>query len=129
MRNKGRVKLVIRAVLIGASSGLVVKVGIRELVTLILLFCGMLHLSRGLEERDEVMHTGAESNTMDHRGRQGEVEGRCGSGGLLESRQNQEYRGEPRRKEGRSEADDERGTGIHSLEKQEERAVEIREEL
>ena len=67
MKNKGRVKLLFWVVLMGASSGLVVKVGILELVTLILLFCGMLHLTRGLEERGDENQEGVENNKVEHR--------------------------------------------------------------
>ena len=49
MRNWGGVRVFVWAALIGISSVLIVDVGVIELLALILLFCGMLHMTRGLE--------------------------------------------------------------------------------
>ena len=113
MKNKERVKLLFRAVLMDASSGIVVNVGVLELVTLILLFCGMLHLTRGLEERGDENQDGVENNKVELRWRQGEVErkretmatwrGGREKGELADWRHDQEDRGQPWHKEGRSE--------------------------
>ena len=50
MRTWGGARLFVRASLIGLSTGLVVDIGITELVILILLFCGILQMTRSLEE-------------------------------------------------------------------------------
>ena len=55
MRNWGGVKVFVQATLICLSSILIVDVGMTEFLAPILLYCGMLHMTRMLEgERNEV---------------------------------------------------------------------------
>lgn len=115
MRNRGGIRLFIQAALIGVSTDLIVEMGITELVTLIFLFCGLLHMTWGLgEERNE--ETQSDSGS------------RSGARGLTEEQQSQEDVEHTRHKGGADKLCIGCRRELQLLEYQGERTVERREE-